>query len=67
MLLYPSVHASSFDLAESRPVSGVRLSPLDYVSTLDMTLCNVDTEIHEFIQCNTVVGKDIVEIGCGEK
>ncbi|XP_026701932.1 armadillo repeat-containing protein 2 isoform X2 [Athene cunicularia] len=25
-----SLHASSFDLAESRPVSGVRLSPLDH-------------------------------------
>ncbi|XP_010705776.1 armadillo repeat-containing protein 2 isoform X2 [Meleagris gallopavo] len=25
-----SLHASSFDLAESRPASGVRLSPLDY-------------------------------------
>uniref|UniRef100_A0A8C3C5B1 Armadillo repeat containing 2 n=1 Tax=Cairina moschata TaxID=8855 RepID=A0A8C3C5B1_CAIMO len=29
-----SVHASSFDLAESRPVSGVRLSPLDYKPVL---------------------------------
>lgn len=44
MFLYPSIHASSFDLVESRPVSGVRLSPLDYVSTLDVTLCNVDME-----------------------
>ncbi|NXL98042.1 ARMC2 protein, partial [Tyrannus savana] len=25
-----SLHASSFDLAESRPVSGIRLSPLDH-------------------------------------
>ncbi|NXS52812.1 ARMC2 protein, partial [Brachypteracias leptosomus] len=25
-----SLHASSFDLTESRPVSGVRLSPLDH-------------------------------------
>ncbi|NXF35105.1 ARMC2 protein, partial [Nyctibius bracteatus] len=25
-----SLHASSFDLAESRPMSGVRLSPLDH-------------------------------------
>ncbi|NXH68330.1 ARMC2 protein, partial [Hydrobates tethys] len=37
-----SLHASSFDLAESRPVSGVRLSPLDHVSTLEKTLCNTD-------------------------
>ncbi|XP_075270378.1 armadillo repeat-containing protein 2 isoform X5 [Opisthocomus hoazin] len=29
-----SLHASSFDLAESRPVSGVRLSPLDHKPTL---------------------------------
>ncbi|XP_050565811.1 armadillo repeat-containing protein 2 isoform X2 [Cygnus atratus] len=29
-----SIHASSFDLAESRPVSGVRLSPLDYKPVL---------------------------------
>ncbi|NWZ24585.1 ARMC2 protein, partial [Asarcornis scutulata] len=29
-----SVHASSFDLAESRPVSGVRLSPLDFKPVL---------------------------------
>ncbi|XP_035177587.1 armadillo repeat-containing protein 2 isoform X6 [Oxyura jamaicensis] len=29
-----SVHASSFDLAESRPVSGIRLSPLDYKPVL---------------------------------
>ncbi|NXD70693.1 ARMC2 protein, partial [Eolophus roseicapillus] len=32
-----SLHASSFDLAESRPVSGVRLSPLKHVSTLEIT------------------------------
>ncbi|NWH18284.1 ARMC2 protein, partial [Grus americana] len=32
-----SLHASSFDLAESRPVSGVRLSPLDHVSTVEIT------------------------------
>ncbi|NXJ66319.1 ARMC2 protein, partial [Rostratula benghalensis] len=29
-----SLHASSFDLAESRPVSGVRLSPLDHKPVL---------------------------------
>lgn len=49
--LYPSLHASSFDLAESRPASGVRLSPLDYVSTLDVTLCNADIKI-----CNNLCG-----------
>lgn len=36
--LYNSLHASSFDVTESRPVSGVRLSPLNHVSTLEMTV-----------------------------
>ncbi|NXW85870.1 ARMC2 protein, partial [Alopecoenas beccarii] len=40
-----SLHASSFDVTESRPVSGIRLNPLDHVSTLAMTLFNTDIKI----------------------
>lgn len=43
--LYNSLHASSFDVTESRPVSGVRLSPLNHVSTLEMTLFNTGIKI----------------------
>ncbi|XP_074718348.1 armadillo repeat-containing protein 2 isoform X5 [Strix uralensis] len=40
-----SLHASSFDLAESRPVSGVRLSPLDHKPILVTFAKDEDTSI----------------------
>ncbi|XP_010149182.1 PREDICTED: armadillo repeat-containing protein 2-like, partial [Eurypyga helias] len=40
-----SVHASSFDLAESRPVSGVRLSPLDHKPILVTSAKDEDSSI----------------------
>ncbi|KAM6323863.1 armadillo repeat-containing protein 2 [Aegotheles albertisi] len=40
-----SLHASSFDLAESRPVSGVRLSPLDHKPTLVTSAKDEDSSI----------------------
>ncbi|XP_032039882.1 armadillo repeat-containing protein 2 isoform X2 [Aythya fuligula] len=40
-----SVHASSFDLAESRPVSGVRLSPLDFKPVLVTSAKDEDPSI----------------------
>ncbi|NXL83549.1 ARMC2 protein, partial [Alectura lathami] len=40
-----SLHASSFDLAESRPVSGVRLSPLDYKPILVTSSKDEDSSV----------------------
>ncbi|NXW43303.1 ARMC2 protein, partial [Nyctiprogne leucopyga] len=40
-----SLHASSFDLAESRPVSGVRLSPLDHKPILVASAEDGDSSI----------------------
>ncbi|NWI60904.1 ARMC2 protein, partial [Calyptomena viridis] len=40
-----SLHASSFDLAESRPVSGVRLSPLDHKPILITSAKDEDSSI----------------------
>ncbi|XP_076189481.1 armadillo repeat-containing protein 2 isoform X2 [Aptenodytes patagonicus] len=40
-----SLHASSFDLAESRPVSGVRLSPLDHKPVLVTCAKDEDSSI----------------------
>ncbi|XP_009675235.2 armadillo repeat-containing protein 2 isoform X1 [Struthio camelus] len=40
-----SLHASSFDLAESRPVSGVRLSPLDHKPKLLASAKDEDSSI----------------------
>ncbi|XP_063185890.1 armadillo repeat-containing protein 2 isoform X2 [Chroicocephalus ridibundus] len=40
-----SLHASSFDLAESRPVSGVRLSPLDHKPVLVASAKDEDSSI----------------------
>ncbi|NXW64788.1 ARMC2 protein, partial [Eurystomus gularis] len=40
-----SLHASSFDLAESRPVSGVRLSPLDHKPILATYAKDEDSSI----------------------
>ncbi|KFQ04777.1 Armadillo repeat-containing protein 2, partial [Haliaeetus albicilla] len=40
-----SLHASSFDLAESRPVSGVRLSPLDHKPVLVTSAKDEDSSI----------------------
>ncbi|KAM6432677.1 armadillo repeat-containing protein 2 [Rhynochetos jubatus] len=41
-----SVHASSFDLAESRPVSGVHLSPLDHKPILVTSAKGEDSSIY---------------------
>ncbi|KFZ47295.1 Armadillo repeat-containing protein 2, partial [Antrostomus carolinensis] len=40
-----SLHASSFDLAESRPMSGVRLSPLDHKPILVTSAKDGDSSI----------------------
>ncbi|XP_027549337.1 armadillo repeat-containing protein 2 isoform X3 [Neopelma chrysocephalum] len=40
-----SLHASSFDLAESRPVSGVRLSPLDHKPILITSAKDEDSSV----------------------
>ncbi|NXA38482.1 ARMC2 protein, partial [Eudromia elegans] len=40
-----SLHASSFDLAESRPVSGIRLSPLDHKPKLITSANDEDSSI----------------------
>ncbi|XP_025899761.1 armadillo repeat-containing protein 2 isoform X4 [Nothoprocta perdicaria] len=40
-----SLHASSFDLAESRPVSGIRLSPLDHKPQLIYSAKDEDSSI----------------------
>ncbi|XP_015714144.1 armadillo repeat-containing protein 2 isoform X2 [Coturnix japonica] len=40
-----SLHASSFDLAESRPASGVRLSPLDYKPILVISSEDEDSSV----------------------
>ncbi|NXY82571.1 ARMC2 protein, partial [Alcedo cyanopectus] len=40
-----SLHMSSFDLAESRPVSGVRLSPLDHKPTLATSANHEDSSV----------------------
>ncbi|NWH55063.1 ARMC2 protein, partial [Fregata magnificens] len=40
-----SLHASNFDLAESRPVSGVRLSPLDHKPILATLAKDEDSSI----------------------
>ncbi|NXD08235.1 ARMC2 protein, partial [Nothocercus nigrocapillus] len=40
-----SLHASSFDLAESRPVSGIRLSPLDHKPKLITSTKDEDSSI----------------------
>ncbi|NXT79962.1 ARMC2 protein, partial [Zapornia atra] len=40
-----SLHASSFDLPESRPVSGVRLSPLDHKPRLVTSAKDEDSSI----------------------
>lgn len=40
-----SLHASSFDLAESRPASGVRLSPLDYKPILVISSKDEDSSV----------------------
>ncbi|KGL83933.1 Armadillo repeat-containing protein 2, partial [Tinamus guttatus] len=40
-----SLHASSFDLAESRPVSGIRLSPLDHKPKLITSAKDEDSSI----------------------
>ncbi|NWI89186.1 ARMC2 protein, partial [Pitta sordida] len=40
-----SLHASSFDLAESRPVSGVRLSPLDHKPVLITSAKDEDSSV----------------------
>uniref|UniRef100_A0A8B9QMD0 Armadillo repeat containing 2 n=1 Tax=Apteryx owenii TaxID=8824 RepID=A0A8B9QMD0_APTOW len=40
-----SLHASSFDLAESRPVSGIRLSPLDHKPKLLTSAKDEDSSI----------------------
>ncbi|XP_048793584.1 armadillo repeat-containing protein 2 isoform X2 [Lagopus muta] len=40
-----SLHTSSFDLAESRPASGVRLSPLDYKPILVISSKDEDSSV----------------------